>query len=297
MSLHRLILVLTLALCATGALADTLGVGRLFNNDRIGDGQDRWRSGSYMVSIITGAGWTGRAPQRPGQLLEYRLRSEIISPADPTGHHPADRPYVGGLSAGVHSHWTQGLWDLRAGMDITAIGPSTGVRRFHETSHDLLSLPRLRVDGAEHENAVFLGLNAEAARPLRLGGAQLRPFAELQTGPETMARLGADLFVGPGAGADLLTRDPVTGHLLRAIEGPSHGLAMTLGADWAHIWDSAYLPAPIMAQDHRLRARAGLHWQIADGMSFFYGATWLSPEYQGQEDGQVLGSLKVNFNF
>ena len=40
-----------------------------------------------------------------------------------------------------------------------------------------------------------------------------------------------------------------------------------------------------------------MFWQWADDVSFFYGATYLSEEFQGQGEGQVVGSLKVNFNF
>ena len=31
-----------------------LGWGRLFNNDFLGDGQDRWRTGSYTISVLKG---------------------------------------------------------------------------------------------------------------------------------------------------------------------------------------------------------------------------------------------------
>jgi len=51
--------------------------------------------------------------------------------------------------------------------------------------------------------------------------------------------------------------------------------------------DSACLPADrgFSALHHRQRARIGLHWQAACNLSLFYGATWLSPEFDGQTEG------------
>lgn len=297
MHLARLFISILAILCAIPAAADTLGVGRLFNNDRLGDGGDRWRSGSYMLSVIRGDDWHGRAPEHPGQLLEYRLRTEIISPASLSGRRAPDRPYVGAISAGLHTHWSLRDWDLRAGIDLTATGPSTGLGDFQAGFHRTFSLPSLRVLDTQLPDALHVGVSAEAAHPFPIGSGQLRPFSEIQTGPEQMARIGADLLIGPGHDQALLTRDPVTGQLLRAIAPSDTGVSLALGADWAGVWNSAYLPAPHVAEPSRLRARAGLHWQIAEGVNFFYGATWLSPEYQGQSGGQVVGSLKVNFNF
>jgi len=63
--------------------------------------------------------------------------------------------------------------------------------------------------------------------------------------------------------------------------------------------DSACLPADrgFSALHHRQRARIGLHWQAACNLSLFYGATWLSPEFDGRTEGQVPGSLTLNVHF
>ena len=62
---------------------------------------------------------------------------------------------------------------------------------------------------------------------------------------------------------------------------------------------SAFLPASegVAPTEERYRARAGVQWQMAEDLSFFYGATYLSEEFEGQDGGQILGSLKLNFNF
>ena len=36
-----------------------LGVGRLFGKDLLGDGHDRWRTGSNSLCVLTGQGWDG----------------------------------------------------------------------------------------------------------------------------------------------------------------------------------------------------------------------------------------------
>ncbi|PIE11259.1 MAG: hypothetical protein CSA72_03830 [Rhodobacterales bacterium] len=278
---------------------ETLGWGRLFTNDRIGDRGDRWRTGSYHLSLVRGPNWEGHAPARPGALLEYRLRAEIISPAQLSGPGPDDRPYVGAISLGVHSHWQPQHWQLEAGGDLVAVGPSTGLSGFHRWAHDAMSSPRLgSVEDRQLDDALHLSFSTEAARPVDLGErVWLRPFVAAQAGPETLVRAGADMFFGGLGRHDLLVRDQVTGQLIRAVEGEHAALAIVLGADAARVTDSAWLPEPVEAKDVRLRARAGLHWQISDDMSFFYGATWLSEEFEAQSEPQVLGGLKVNLNF
>ena len=62
-------------LLGTPAMAEervTLGWGRIFTNDQIGDGKDRWRTGSYTVSRVRGPSWQGHAGHGFGDILELR---------------------------------------------------------------------------------------------------------------------------------------------------------------------------------------------------------------------------------
>jgi hypothetical protein len=102
------------ALPAMAESRQTLGFGRLFSNDLIGDGDDRWRSGSYSFSVVRGYPWMGTRPPRLGDIIEYRTRSEILSPAPNTGS-PGDRLYVGALTFGLHSHAAMGGVDISIG--------------------------------------------------------------------------------------------------------------------------------------------------------------------------------------
>ena len=74
----------------------TLGWGRLFTNDALGDGRDRWRTGSYTVSRIKGISWSGELPTTPGEIVEFRFRADTIAPAsltDPDKGNPIHRRF------------------------------------------------------------------------------------------------------------------------------------------------------------------------------------------------------------
>ena len=290
---------LAVVLAASAAPAQDmqiLGFGRLFNNDRIGDGGDKWRTGSYHLSMIRGRSWTGELPDQPFALQEFRFRSEIIAPRGTTD----DRPYVGAVSLGVHTHFGLGPLNASLGGDVTAIGPQTGVSALQETFHDLFSIPDPQGTDTQLENAFLASGTAELSWPVRVSETvTLRPFVEAQAGVETLARVGGDVVLGPVGHDDMMIRDVVTGHPIRAVEAPTTGFGFILGGDWAYVDSSAFLPADrgVAPSDSRYRLRGGVHWQMAENLSFFYGATYLSEEFEGQIEGQILGSLKLNFNF
>lgn len=279
---------------------DVLGVGRLFTNDYLGDGRDRYQSGSYVRSYMRGpADWDG-TPQEFGVIRELRFRSAIIA-SDGMGDAPGDRPYAGVLSMGLHSHFGQDTFRGVFGVDLTAVGPQTGVSDFQATAHDVLGLEQVQFTDSQLSNNLYLGLTAEVAEVLPLSyGITARPFAELQIGPEGIARVGADVYVGSQIADDILVRDVATGHLYQGTESDDiGGFAFVVGADMAAVANSVYLPEDrgAIASNRRGRLRAGVHWQGADETSAFYGLTYLSPEFEGQPEGQVTGSLKLNFNF
>ncbi len=277
----------------------TLGYGRMFDNDFFGDNNDRWRTGSYAWSIIRGQGWDGRRPVTPGEILEYRFRMEMIAPGKLSGPGSDDRPYVGALSAGVHTHFERGDFDYSIGLDAVITGPQTGVGELQKWFHQIVSAPTPKVLDDQIGNAVHPTLTAEVARPFRMSDTlTIRPFAEVQAGVENIGRVGGDVILGNVGHHDLLLRDVPTGQLYRGIEGPYSGFGYVLGADFAAVGDSAYLPADrVTATETRTRVRAGINWQLAENASFYYGLTWLSPEFEGQPEGQLIGGLKLNFNF
>ncbi|MGB1208013.1 MAG: lipid A-modifier LpxR family protein, partial [Paracoccaceae bacterium] len=116
-----------------------LGYGRLLNNDSVlGDGQDRWHTGSIAASRVWGGGWQGALPTRPGDLLELRLNFQVIAPTQLGLLNPADRPYAGALSVGAHTHFDWHGWDAAMGADLVITGPQTHMTDVQEGLHNLI---------------------------------------------------------------------------------------------------------------------------------------------------------------
>lgn len=298
-----------LALGVSVALAGTagaegrsrIGYGLIFTNDLIGDGDDRWRSGSVASSRVYAPGWQGQAPSRFGELLELRFNGEIIAPDDLSTPAPVDRPFAGALSLGLHTHMQRAGMEYALGADLVVTGPQTGLDDFQDWLHDIVggdeisrAARRGQVDDGFHPTGVI-----EAGRSFELGAARLRPFAEARVGVETLVRAGADLSFGRLTRGELLVREPVTGQRYRAVRADMPGTAFILGADIAWVEDSEFLPgrANVTPEDTRARVRGGLHWEGLSGASVFYGLTWLSEEFEEQREAQVVGSLQFRLRF
>lgn len=287
---------------AASAMAEgrpVLGWGRLFTNDFIGDGNDRWRTGGYSVSQIRGTSWDGIAPATPGRLIEWRARAEIIAPDNLRAPAPGDRRYAGTLSFGAHTHFTRGAAEVRLGADLVVTGPVTGMGDFQDSAHELFGAtdPAAALAG-QIPNALHPTLSAEIGRSFRLGErVRLRPFLEARAGVETLVRVGGDLVIGRVADGALMLRDEATGQRYRALTAgtPVPGISLLIGGDIAHVAASDYLGSAIL-EDTRERLRAGVHWQGARA-SMFYGATWLSEEFLAQPEGQVVGSVQFGLRF
>jgi len=256
----------------------------------------------YTYSIIRGSDWAGQAPTEFGALLEYRLRSEVIAPQRLNGSMSNDRAYVGAFTAGVHTHMTRGDANVSLGLDLVAVGPQTQLSSLQDSFHNVISAPNVsnRVAANQIGNAVYPTALGEASFDVAVGETTtLRPFAELQYGVEDIARIGFDVLIGAAIQNDLWLRDSPTGQLYSGVQSGGAGSGFVLGADFAFVGDSAYFPASFgtQAKDTRTRVRAGVHARLGDEISYFYGLTYLSEEYIGQPEGQMVGSLKLNFNW
>lgn len=277
----------------------TLGFGRLFTNDALGDGHDRWRTGSYTVSMIRGTGWQGALPDQIGALLEYRVRTEIIAPANLAAPLPTDRRYVGALSAGVHTHFARGAAEMRLGADLVAIGPQTGVGSLQRKFHQVFGMTQPGNLSTQLPNHIYPTVSAEIGQSYVLGAAHLRPFIEAQAGVESYIRVGGDFTFGSFGQGAMMLRDQVTGQRFTGVRGTAGpGLSVTLGGDVARVFDNAYLPAKDFVESsiNRTRLRAGVNWR-GEKSEVFYGVTHLGREFEGQPSGQTLGSLRLHIRF
>lgn len=297
------VLLLLLVILAPPARAEDLRFldwGRIFSNDALGDGRDRWRTGSWAASLLYGHGWNGALPGRPGRVLEFRLRTEIVAPADIASPAPDDRRYAGIIGLSVGTHYATGGTEVSLGGEVALIGPQTGLDRIQARFHDWTGLP-------DPAPAVALGLpddirasvTVELARPFRVAeGVTIRPFLEGQAGLETLIRAGGDLVIGGAWDGSVMLRDPVTGQRYAGLRGPAQGFSFSFGGDIAHVGASALLPegGEAVLRPDRGRLRLGLIWQGPEA-TVLTGVTWLSPEFETQDEGQVLGSASLSLRF
>jgi len=293
--------ILLTCLPATAQDRATLGVGRLFTNDQIGDGQDRWRTGSYALSWVRGPEGTVALPENPGEVIEFRFAHRILAPANLITPAPGDRRYAGVASFGAFTHFSTGAFDFSLGGELVAVGPATRADALHDAVHGALGMagPSAGVRAAQFPNAVFPTISLEASRPVALGsGFVLKPFVQGRAGDETYVRAGIDLMFGQAFSRGITVRDETSGFLYQTLEdAPGRGLSFIVGYDAAKVFSSAWLPEPAYSLTPlRHRLRAGAHWQ-GERVGLFYGLAWLGPEFTAQPSGQVVGAVQVQLRF
>lgn len=299
------VLILAAATLIAGAASSedrvTLGWGRLFSNDAIGDQHDRWHTGSYTISRIAGLRWRGDLPEAPGQILEYRFSADIYAPADLITPAADDRRYAGALTFGAATHFDFRGNDTTLGAGLTFIGPSTGLGLFQSQMHELfgMDVPTTVLDD-QIEDQIQPYASAEISRSLSLNDQlTLRPYLGAQIGAEDYLRVGADLVLGRMGAKDLMLRDGATGHLYRGVVGDGEPqISLIFGADHAEVFNSVFLPeggAAVLTQG-RDRLRIGSLWQ-GQSAFIFSGLTYLSPEFDSQPEGQLLGSVTLSLAF
>ena len=278
-----------------------LGYGRLTSNDFIGDGQDRWRTGSVTMSRAWGYSWDGTAPLQFGELLETRVQGQILTPDNLKQVNLNDRPFAGVLSIGVHTHmYNRGL-EYAVGVDLVVIGPQTRLDQLQREVHNLFGSDKASdaVLALQIGNQIRPTFVAEIGQTFSLSPSlDIRPFVEVRAGDETLARVGADITIGTVTKGELLSRESITGQRYRLIYQSAPGYSLVVGGDIAYVSDSVYLPENRGYQltSHRDRLRAGVHWQ-GENASVFYGLTYLGQEFSGQSEGQITGSIRVKLRF
>ena len=277
-----------------------LGESVTHTNDIIGDGKDRWRTATVDISYLYGPQTLVELPEQFGQLIELRARMEMINPERVAlPHPPNDRPYAGVLSFGLASHVARGNSEQSLGVDLVFIGPSTGVSDIQNWVHTFQNPINPQIIRDQLPDAVYPTLGYEYAKLYTVGQTAFRPFTEMQIGVETYARIGFDLTFAPAPTKGVRVRNSLTGQRVPALN-PSgdRQLSFGLGGDLAYVLNSAYLPASsgLTLSPYRARLRAGVFYQ-ARKFDVFYGATWLSPEFTSQRQGQIIGAVSLGVRF
>lgn len=309
--MYRQLAAFFLALVIPGAaicddLADSskrhrIGYGLMLSNDLLGDGKDRWRTGSLTSSRIYGYRWDGVAPRRFGELLELRLQGQIFAPEDMRAVNFADRPWAGALTAQLQTHVHRGATEISLGGGVVMVGPQTQLDEVQDWLHGLVGAPQASnaVLGAQISNTLRPVVSAEVGHIVSLSPrASLRPFVEARAGDETYLRAGLDVTFGQLSQGGLKIRESVTGQRYRTMQSQAMGLTLMAGADIAYVSDSIYLPqsSGYDLESDRHRARIGVQWQGRNAASF-YGLTYLGREFSTQSEGQISGSLQLQLRF
>lgn len=285
---------------ATGAAAQPrfLGLGGFGTNDRLGDEMDRWRTGSYELTLAYGQPWDGRLPTAPSAVLGVRVRGEVISPYPIEATGPDQRLYAGVLAVGVQGFASLQTADLRAGADLVLLGPQTRLDNLQRLIHKADDGGNPPPESEQLGNAVaptaFLELGRSFGR-----FARVRPFVEAQAGYESFARVGFDATLGRFGQGGLMTRDVLSGERYPIIATPARrALSLTAGADVAVVANSRLFPSARGPDVRRYRPRARVGAALDAGPAWaFFGLTWLGREFEGASGGQRVGTITFNVRF
>ena len=289
-----------LAALPGGAIAkERLGWSLAITNDSIGEFRDRWQSSSVQVGAVYGDAWNGRLPDRFGELLEFRFRTDIITPSNLDAPDPADRRHAGVLAFGLHSHAELSGFESRIGADLVVIGEQTGLLDLQTELHRILGFTIPRMDGFQIEDQIGIDVSGEIARTWIVGSNTIRPFVEAQAGSEDLIRAGFDIAFGAWDKDSLLLRSVVGGQRAPAVTGNRpEGLALSFGADVAWVDESVFLTPDLGAELTEVRGRVRIGGSYAsDRYEVFYGLTWLSPEFEAQSEGQFVGTFQAKIRF
>ncbi len=293
-------------ICAAPAAAwERMGGTWLFANDALGDRHDRWRTTSLQAGVFFAPETTRAGPDR----VELRLATQAITPWRFDAPAPDDRRLAGVASIGLHGHWHHPGREVSLGADLVGVGSWVGYETIFRAVHGADGGPSDAVTDAQLGPDAYPTAFGTTAWPVALAaGTTMRPFVEAQIGVESYVRAGADMYLGQLRTAFSPARDGVTGFpmpltgRLASEPWPSGRRApqtgIMVGADAAHVANSAFLPGdePAPPRRLRLRARAGGLWQVRQAQ-VFYGVTWLGREFATQPEAQVVGALHVGLRF
>ncbi|WP_162197192.1 lipid A-modifier LpxR family protein [Loktanella sp. S4079] len=269
-----------------------------FVNDFVGDGHDRWHTGSYQKSYYS-QGYQLRWLQG----LELRSRSQIVSPWVSSKQRGGDRPYSTAIGVGGFAHGRISGFETRLGGEILLLGDGTGLEALQRSIHDGLgmedSFDPSRDDIDRVETTVTSRFDLEIARSLRTNEfALVRPYAEITFGGDRYNTFGTDVILGPHASASIWTRDVVTGRLLTPQANDIRGLSIVAGIDVRSAISSIHLPdnGLVNIEPKQFRSRFGIQ-SSSPFANIFIGQARLSEGFVGQKESQRVGLLSVSFSF
>ena len=267
------------------------------SNDSIGEARDRWQSSSVQLGFLLSQVDITQELIDFGEVIELRLRTDILTPENLAMIVTTDRRYAGVIAIGAHSYVDWGLIEGRMGADVVTVGAHTGLYEFQQTLHEILGFTKPELKDFQIDDDVLLDFSGEISRNFQAGSGNMRPFLEAQIGSEDFLRIGLDVNWGLDLGREAM-RATVTGHRVPSIYSNQTGLGFTLGGDIAWVDDSIYLPEKYGYELNvpRLRVRTGIR-HVNRFWDTFYGLTWLNKEFKAQREGQFVGTFQFKLRF
>lgn len=300
----------------------------VFWNDFLGDGKDRWKSGGLTQSytfperIFDTDPWTPWFENRASGI-EGQVRGLVITPDNTSveGHTEGDRPYAQYLGLGVHLRSDKrprpaalgtslGVED-RVGVEVGWVGEPLFLFDMQDRLHESLGMDETNVSD---ENSVSNGwlVNLEGRRTWRfhrdMGAAdvQVAPYADAALGlRENSLRVGGDILVGNALAGRTWNEEPATGAMMPGARPPREGWdwAAYLGGDVGAIGSDALLGGGPFSSGPSIdektfvpRARSGI--AVGYGpVTVHYGVAYIGPEFEGQDQGQLIGAISVKLPF
>lgn len=299
---------------------DIMAEGAIWN-DRIGDGKDRYKTGGMTQAWVFPETLFLDERLIPGRVsaLELQGRGFIATPDNTqAGGAATDRPFVQYVGVGAyHRSWsrpsrlsdnTTGALETRAGVEVGWQGDPLPLFEIQEALHDNT---QTNINAANSVDSEFL-LNLEIEgvyrrqTSTRFLDLDIAPFLRLSTGMrENSVRAGADIILGSSLSARTWNHEPAIGALLPGGSKQREGFnwAIWVGGDAGFVASDAFLDGGFTADGPKVeresltfRVRAGLMLEY-DPIAIVYSINWLSPEFESQPEGQVIGAVSLKYRF
>lgn len=299
---------------------DIMAEGAIWN-DRIGDGKDRYKTGGMTQSWVFPETLFLDDRLIPDRVsaLELQGRGFIATPDNTTsGSTINDRAFVQYVGVGAyhrswgrpkrHSAETTSATETRAGIEIGWQGDPLPLFEIQEALHDNTQVTLSPTNTVDSEFLVNLELEGVWRRQTatRFLDLDIAPFVRVSTGMrENSVRAGADVIIGSSLSARTWNREPAIGALLPGGSKRRPGLnwAVWIGGDAGFIASDAFLDGGFVAdgpkvdrEDFTFRLRAGLMLEY-DPIAIVYSINWLSPEFESQPEGQLIGAVSLKYRF
>jgi len=235
------------------AQTDEIQTEGAFWNDRLGDGNDRWKTGGLTQSYTFPERIFSREPWFEGRAsaLELNGRAVVMTPDNTanTGIDSRDRPYAQYAGVGLYLRTIArpkpldfGLSmqdELRVGIEAGWQGDPLPLFDIQESLHDMAGTGGTAANLSNSIDSEML-VNLEARQTWRFHrdsprhDVELAPFVQTSLGMrENSLRIGADLIAGSALEGRTWGNDLATGALIAGASMPRKGFNWTTfaGAD------------------------------------------------------------------